>query len=125
MTDLVKKLRQFRRTPIFQPVHDAADRIEQLERELNAAALAESDAYLRGYNVGHEAALGQPQAVPTSVLKQDEAIRQLRAAINMSKESVAWPHTSLAIREWLEKALAATEGLCPMNKPPSGPLKQA
>lgn len=36
MTDLVQRLRQFRRTPLFQPVHDAADRIEQLEAELEA-----------------------------------------------------------------------------------------
>jgi len=35
-----------------------------LEAALNAAAMAESDAYLRGYNVGHDAALkpGEPMA---------------------------------------------------------------
>ncbi len=49
----------------------AFDKIRSaLEAALNTAALAESDAYLRGYNVGHEAALkpgGEPFGTVTVV----------------------------------------------------------
>lgn len=52
MGDLVQRLRQFRRTPIFAPVHEAADRIERLEASLRKANSQaehfEREWYLRG-----------------------------------------------------------------------------
>ena len=41
--------------------------------------------------------------------RQHEAIVKLRGAITQSQNYISWPHTSIIIRDLLEKALKDTE----------------